>query len=275
MHNERLASGFTDVDSNSTVAPQSFATYLEGLNRKEQLGVYRNIMFGLIDPRPNDQILDVGFGTGVDMRAITDLFSVRRIVGIDRSWGMIGNAIPETPQRLLASGQIEYLYGDAHRLDFDDNTFDASYSNRTFQHLENPRQALREMIRVTKSGGRIVIADTDWESLKIVEVTPETSETVKKTYISIVRNPYIAGQLNNIFLEEGVVDTSVYPTPVVLRDFASIQDILWLETSLGVAIDMATISEPERQQCLDELRVNNNYELSFDIFVVGGRKLDS
>lgn len=269
----RETRGFGNVDG-SSIRPEEYVAYLHRVDKIDQIAGYKNLLFRVLSIRPLDQVLEVGCGTGVDMRSIFDRDSrVKKVVGVDNSKTMITNAIANTSPDLLESGKIEYVHGDAHVLHFEDDTFDASYSNRTFQHLENPRQALREMVRVTKPEGNIAIADPNWASLQIQGVKTETEGVIVKTFNGIIRNPYMGGQLHDFFLEEGITDTRVYGIPIVLSDFRNIQDVLWLDRSLQVAVDRGIISEMDAMRGLYELqRIDIGIlEVSFDMFVVGGK----
>ena len=56
---------------------------------------------------------------------------------------------------------------NATELPFPDASFDASRSERMFQHLKDPDAVFGEMVRVTKPGGRIVVLDPDWGTASI------------------------------------------------------------------------------------------------------------
>jgi len=56
----------------------------------------------------------------------------------------------------------EVVVADAHSLPFPSESFDGAWADRTFQHLADPLAALRELVRVVRPGGRIVIADPDY-----------------------------------------------------------------------------------------------------------------
>ncbi|MFP3632288.1 class I SAM-dependent methyltransferase, partial [Burkholderia sp. SIMBA_045] len=54
---------------------------------------------------------------------------------------------------------IDFIAGDATNLPFADNSFDASTISFGLRNVVEPRKALEEMLRVTKPGGRLVIAE--------------------------------------------------------------------------------------------------------------------
>ncbi|MEQ8763347.1 MAG: methyltransferase domain-containing protein [Planctomycetota bacterium] len=101
-------------------------------------------------------VLDVACGTGVLSRAARELIRDGRIVGLDASEGMIAVASRRTPE-------IEWCHGRAEELPFEDGTFDRVISQFGIMFFEDIPRALDEMIRVTKPGGRVVVAF--WDSL--------------------------------------------------------------------------------------------------------------
>lgn len=110
-------------------------------------------------------VLDIGCGSGVDTVAMARMVGGAGMVnGIDFDADMIQCANEYAKQTGLA-WQIHHQCADACNLPFSSNSFHATRSERLFMHLENPQQALAEMVRVTKPGGQVVVIDTDWGSL--------------------------------------------------------------------------------------------------------------
>ncbi len=137
------------------------APYYDFLNRLLSLGIdvyWRKRAIRLLRPLAPEVILDVATGTAdVALEAQRQL-QPRRIVGID-----IANEMLEIGRRKIAgrqlSGRIELQQGDAENLPFADNTFDAitvAFGVRNFEHLE---AGLREMRRVLKPGGKLVVLE--------------------------------------------------------------------------------------------------------------------
>jgi demethylmenaquinone methyltransferase/2-methoxy-6-polyprenyl-1,4-benzoquinol methylase len=104
--------------------------------------------------QPTDSVLDVGTGTGVLARAAARFVNSDNITGVDLSQGMLNTARRKVAEEGL---KAEFLIMDAESLEFQDNTFDLVVSLYALRHFPNPVQAMAEMFRVLKPGGRIVI----------------------------------------------------------------------------------------------------------------------
>ena len=94
-----------------------------------------------------DYGLEVGCGTGAITRGL--LPSVRRLVASD-----ISNVLAEGVGKRLS---IEYRQADAVALPFDDSTFDLVVSSECIEHTPDPVAAIREMVRVCRVGGVVVL----------------------------------------------------------------------------------------------------------------------
>lgn len=104
--------------------------------------------------RPSDQMLDVGCGTGTLLEALGRNFSGVRLCGLDPSAEMLALA----RQKLGPAVPLARGWGEA--MPFADDTFDVVVSCSVFHYLRGPLQALQEMRRVLRAGGRLVL--TDW-----------------------------------------------------------------------------------------------------------------
>ena len=93
---------------------------------------------------------DIAAGTGTSSAAIAK--SGAEVVALDFSAGMVAVGRKRQPA-------IEFIVGDAEELPFDDNTFDAVTISFGLRNVNRPKQALAEMYRVLKPGGRVVICE--------------------------------------------------------------------------------------------------------------------
>ena len=103
-----------------------------------------------------DNVLDVACGTGNTAITAAKRRKGAKVTGIDFPTPMLTQAKAEAA--LAEAEDIEWIEGDAEDLPFEDNSFDVVLSS--FGHMFAPRPdvATREMLRVTKPGGRIAFA---------------------------------------------------------------------------------------------------------------------
>jgi ubiquinone/menaquinone biosynthesis C-methylase UbiE len=99
-------------------------------------------------------VADVGTGTGFLAEAA--LAAGARVIGIDVSEGML-----EQVRSRFPSDRFEARPGDVEALPLETNEIDAVLANMVLHHAENPSRAIREMVRVLKPGGKLVITDAD------------------------------------------------------------------------------------------------------------------
>ncbi|WP_010504108.1 class I SAM-dependent methyltransferase [Paenibacillus elgii] len=112
----------------------------------------RKKVFQNIQLEPKQKILLIGIGTGADLPFI--MGRDVEITGIDLSPDMLQKA-----KRKYGSPQISFLEMDAQELTFPQESFDLVIANLILSVVPDPDQCFREMIRVTRTGGRIVIFD--------------------------------------------------------------------------------------------------------------------
>ena len=107
-----------------------------------------------LDIKPSDRLLDIGCGTGSLLQAISQKHPSVNLIGLDISREMLKVACNKQIYRCnLISGQSQFLPFHSH-------SFDVVVSCNAFHYWRNPEACLREIARVLKPQGRIVI--TDW-----------------------------------------------------------------------------------------------------------------
>lgn len=100
--------------------------------------------------QPGERVLDLGAGTGVSTRELAR--SGAFVVGVDISLGMLAVGRRDRPD-------VHLVAGDALALPFPDHIFDAVTTSFVIRNVANTPAALRELARVTKPGGRLVICE--------------------------------------------------------------------------------------------------------------------
>ena len=111
---------------------------------------WRRAVVRAVAARPGDRVLDLAAGTGTSSQPFADLGAT--VVPCDLSLGMLAVGKQARPR-------LPFTAGDATRLPFVDEAFDAVTISFGLRNVVDPAAALTEMARVTRPGGRLVICE--------------------------------------------------------------------------------------------------------------------
>lgn len=112
-----------------------------------------------LGPAPLGRVLDVACGPGLVLEALAG--EAEALAGVDATPRMLALARTRLATRLAEAGapRLRLQAGQAEALPFPAACFDAVVTRLGLHHLEDPAAALREMRRVLRPGGRLVVAD--------------------------------------------------------------------------------------------------------------------
>jgi SAM-dependent methyltransferase len=169
-------------------------------------------------------VLDVGCGVGHwGVLLASVLPETARVTGVDRepAW------VEEARARALAGGlgdRFSYQQGAAERLPFPDDAFDLTTCQTVLIHLADPAAAIAEMLRVTRPGGLIVVAEPNnlTEALLLDSITNRASVDdiveLVRFQLTCERGKAALGEGDNsigdrvpgLFVAQGLVDVEVF-----------------------------------------------------------------
>ncbi|MER7350266.1 demethylmenaquinone methyltransferase [Streptomyces aurantiacus] len=115
-----------------------------------QARLWRKAVAHAVDARPAQKVLDLAAGTATSSQAFAQAGAY--VVPCDFSLGMLSVGKQRHPW-------MPFTAGDAMRLPFKDDTFDAVTISFGLRNVQDTDAALREMYRVTRPGGRVVICE--------------------------------------------------------------------------------------------------------------------
>jgi ubiquinone/menaquinone biosynthesis C-methylase UbiE len=170
-----------------------------------------------------ETVLDIGSGTGALASAIAAAIPSARVTGIDPSPAYVKFA-----RERSGNDRIQFQVGDAQRLELPDNAFDRTLSLLVMSFIPNREKALREMIRVTRTGGTIAAAVWDYgEGMEMLRVIWDEA-VARDPAVSDERDLPLCrrGELGDWWRAHGLEQVAEQPL-VIPMSFASFEDY-WL-----------------------------------------------
>ena len=148
----------------------------------------------------SDAVLDVGCGPG--LLACAFARRVRHVTGADVTAAMLEQA--RTEQRRLGLTNVRWVQADAACLPYRDGQFPIVISRLTFHHLVEPLAVLRDMVRVCRPGGGVVVVD----------VSPAPEKAAAFDSMETLRDPSHVralplDEMTGLFASVGLVDVTV------------------------------------------------------------------
>ena len=112
--------------------------------------LWRKAVLAAVDPRVGEHVLDLAAGTGASTQSLAA--SGADVIACDFSLGMLRAGRAARPE-------LNFVAGDATQLPFADHSFDAVTISFGLRNIVAPDAGLREMLRVCKPGGRLVVCE--------------------------------------------------------------------------------------------------------------------
>lgn len=228
-----------------------------------------------LNPQKGENVLDVGSGPGFLAAEIAEVTgSAGSVHGIDVSQPMVDLARDHCAQ----IPWVTFNHADATHLPFSDNSFDAAISTQVLEYVADVDAALAEIYRVLRPTGRIVVVDTDWDSIvwhssnrgRMDRVLAAWGEHAADPYLPRTLSGRLAGAGFNVELQEVVpilnpcFDQNTYSNRLI--------DLI-----VSFVSGRSAISGDEAQKWADELRNNTGdgqYFFSLNRYLFLGVKRD-
>jgi SAM-dependent methyltransferase len=197
--------------------------FLDRLAEVPEMAAAKRRSFELLGARPGLRLLDAGCGTGTDALALADAVAPGgEVVGVDSA----EVAVAEATRRATGRAGIRFQTADVTALPFADATFDGARSDRTIQHVGSPEEAIRELLRVTRPGGRVVLSDATFtlQGGRRPPATPSTGGADLRQFVPVLL--HMAGAVE--ITVEGT-DFAADPGPEVLATLGLAPDSRGIE----------------------------------------------
>jgi len=202
--------------------------------------------------RGGDHVLDVGCGTGFLARemAIT-IGPAGRVVGIDSSPDMLEVAA----QRCAGLAQVSFKQGLVEQLPEQDHSFDALACVQVLLYVDDIVQALAEMYRVLKPGGRIAVLETDWRGTVLNSSNPELTGRMLRAWDAAVPSPNLPPRLGPLLRSQGFGALRVEAIPILNPSYAPDNFAVGaLEWIARYALEQGAVTAAEAGWWLEDLK---------------------
>lgn len=202
-------------------------------------------------------VLDVGCGAGEVCIELAGLVGAGGTVcGVDASATMITSA---SAAANAAGCEIALRVADVYALPYADNTFDAVRAERVFQHLEDPLAALREMKRVARPGGRLMVIDPDhsqWAMNLESDLQRRVFEAGRTALLRSIVNPRVGTRLRALFMQAELQDVEQVVRSVEMS-FPAYQQATFLRERLDAAVETGDITADEARSFVADLEAQH------------------
>lgn len=211
---DEVASMFDDVAARYDLTNDVLTM---GLDRRWRRQVVRAVA-----PVPGERVLDLAAGTGTS----SDPFDAAgaRVVACDFSAGMLRIGKRRYPG-------LSFVAGDAMALPFADESFDAVTISFGLRNMESVETALRELARVTKPGGRLIIcefSDPTWAPFRVAYL-----EYLMRALPSIARRVSSSPD-SYVYLAESIRAWPDQPTLAARISASGWSDVTWRNLAGGI-----------------------------------------
>ena len=207
----------------------------------------------LLGVQAGERVLDIGCGSGVVTREIAQRVGPGgRVVGVDPSPQFLVVA-REVAQAAGLGEQMEFREGSALHLPFPDGAFDVAIAVTVLSHTPGGENAIAEMARVVRPGGRVGVFDLDTDMTSVTHPDRAlTRRIVAAASDATAVDGWLSRRLPQLFASAGIEDVRArgfFPLETDPRGFYASM----MERAADIALTVGVITEAERLGWLDAL----------------------
>ncbi len=168
-----------------------------------------------VQPKPGELGLDIGPGPGfLACELAQQVGPTGRVATVDNNSTMLVMTQRRAIDQEL-SDRMEYHQADATRLPFQEGVFDFVVASQVYEYVADIEQALAEAWRVLRPGGRLIVIDTDWETLVIHADDLELSARISRAWDEHLSHRTLPRRLPSLLSEAGFKGTVARLVPVL------------------------------------------------------------
>lgn len=245
--------------------------FLDGA-RRELRAVERRVLSQL-GLSPGMSVLDVGCGTGTDIEELAALVGPdASVAGVDTSQELIRQA------RERSSADVRYQVGSAQALPFQADGFDTVYAKRVVEHVPDQLAAVREMLRVTVPGGKVLVADPDHGMWSPDMDDIAFTRDLMAWWCDHIPHPWTGRRLPGLLRAAGAEDVRLETIPLQLRSLAAADSLTWINKAATAASKQGVFDDRALREWDEELRrrdAEGEFLMLGVLVVASGRKPSS
>jgi SAM-dependent methyltransferase len=234
----------------------------------------RRASFDALQPKPGEQIVDIGCGNGLlTLELARAVGGEGRVVGLDPSEDMRKPAA----ERCAAFPCVETMHGTATDMPLEDGSMDGAVSVQVYEYLDDFPAAAKEACRVLRPGGRLIIGDNHWDTLTWYSEDRDRMDRMIEAWDRHLTERCVPAILPPVLAASGFVVEDLVPVPlsdsILKPDGLANMLIVLMER---YARDNQLIDDQEAQDWAAEQRAlaeAGRFFFSLTHFVISARKL--
>lgn len=246
---------------------------------QQQLWAAQKRLLEQVNFQKGEKVLDISCGTGLVTFPIAEAVgSEGEIVGIDLSEGMLEKAAKEAEKNGFSN--ISFKHMDAEVLDLPNDSFDVAINSLGLMYYPNPDEAIKEMYRVVKPGGRAVVLVWGRRSAcGWAELFPIVDRRVESDVCPLFFQLGTGNLLEKTFKSSGFTETTSMRFDMALHFHSDEQAIIAAFQGGAVALAYRKFDEQTKERAnleyIESIQPYSNragYDIPGEFVIVQGRK---
>ncbi len=258
----KVRAPFENADRESDFA--GLVSYLDNLARIPVVAEVKDWIVASVAEVDPHAIAEIGCGNG-DMSARFALACPDNdyAVGFDFSERFLRIA-----RARHADPDLFFVVSDGANLPCEPATFDALAIERVLMHIADPSAVIAEAARVLSDDGRLVICETDWQTLRVDHPDTALTSSILAACIDCMVSPTVGGQLEALVGRAGFTmsDSRVFAADIAVSDTDT---LLGFDRMRGFAIASGVPEGDADGWFADLRRLNTRTHLAFKVLACG------